>query len=236
MAAADRSNEAIMRIVMLFVSLAVLGGGGYLAWDKFHERQRLLKEIEARERVIDRLTRTTRVAQAMLTRRFEEDGRSMSEVLLVEEDQDGEPKNRTRVVVEGDVVYFDALVLKFDSALVQGGDALKGRSVLLFRRIFGEHQKPSDGVAIDETAVDGIPQVYRGDDPPSSVEVALWRDFWKYANDPKAAAAAGVRVAQGEAPYVKMEQGKLYELTLDHSGGLNIKPTRIPAIFLDQDG
>ncbi|MBI4231583.1 MAG: hypothetical protein HY608_12175, partial [Planctomycetes bacterium] len=40
--------------------------------------------------------------------------------------------------IDGDVVYVDALVVKFDDALVEAGDPLRGKSIHLFRRLFGE--------------------------------------------------------------------------------------------------
>ena len=223
------------------VLLIVLGSASFFAYERFTERQALIarqaEELKEQERIIDRLTRSTRVAQAVVVKRWTEaDGRVMSRVRFVELDEAGQELFRKDVIVEGETVYFDALVLKFDQELVGKADALKGRSVLLFRRIFGEHQRPSDGAPLDEGGVDGVPDIYRVDDEPSSIEVDWWTDFWKYANDPKTAEEAGVRVAQGEAPYTRMEEGKIYTLSLDHAGGLNIGASKVPAVLLDEDG
>ena len=35
---------------------------------------------------------------------------------------------------------------------------------------------------------------------------------------------------------MKMEEGKIYDLVLDHAGGLNIKASRVPAVLGGDDG
>jgi hypothetical protein len=138
------------------------------------------------------------------------------------------PTIERTMTLPGDEVYIDALVVTFDRKLVEAGDGLKGKSMLLFRRAFGDLQKPSDGVPLfrrDATSV--VPEVAQVDAQPGDFERELWGRFWEYANDPARAAAAGIRVAQGEAPHIKVVQGQVYKLTLRASGGLEIVP-RLP--------
>jgi hypothetical protein len=133
----------------------------------------------------------------------------------------------------GEEVYVDALVVQFERAFVERGDGLRGKSLLLFRRAFGDRQRPVDGVALFETAAGtAIPEFARVDAEPSAFERDLWTRFWTLANDPKAAAAAGVRVAQGEAPHVKAVAGQVYQLRLRAAGGLELHP-RLPAAVVD---
>lgn len=229
----------LSRITWFLVALVVLAGG-YLVWDHFTQQQRLVAEqqkvIEEKTRIVGRLTRARRVAQAIVKERaVDANGKVRSRIRFVEVDDEGKPLPAKTVEVEGEEVYFDALVLKFDHELVGSGEPGKEHSLLLFRRIFGEHQKPSDGARLDEDSKDGVPDVYRRNREPSAVEIELWNEFWSYANDPKKAAAAGVRVAQGEAPHTRMEKGKIYELTLDQSGGLNITVSELPAVLVDDE-
>ena len=58
-------------------------------------------------------------------------------------------------------------------------------------------------------------------------------DFWKLANDPKYAATKGVRLAQGESGWRDFDIGWLYTLKLESTGGLNIYPERMKAIYQD---
>ena len=130
----------------------------------------------------------------------------------------------------GEEVYVDALVVQFDRHLVEENDGTRGKSLLIFRRAFGDRQQPIDGVPLftSDAKESFIPEIARIDVAPSDFEKKIWARFWDYANDPKLAAAEGIRVAQGEAPHVKVVKGQVYKLTLRKSGGLQITP-RLPA-------
>jgi hypothetical protein len=53
----------------------------------------------------------------------------------------GEPRELS---LDGDEVYVDALVIKFEDTFVTAGDALKGKALLLFRRIFTNRRRPAE--------------------------------------------------------------------------------------------
>ncbi len=128
----------------------------------------------------------------------------------------------------GEEVYVDALVVQFERHFIDENDATRGKSLLIFRRAFGDKQQPVDGVPLFASAKESfIPEIARVDAAPGDFEKKIWARFWDYANDPKMAAAEGIRVAQGEAPHVKVVQGQVYKLTLRKSGGLQVTP-RLP--------
>ncbi len=131
----------------------------------------------------------------------------------------GEPKAFT---LRGRVAYVDALVIKFTDSYVESGDSLRGTSLCLFRRLFGEFQKPIDGFPLDTVGARPLP--YAGDDADPGFESRLWQRFWDYANDEAAATAAGVRAIHGEAPYIELRPGKAYLVELRASGGLSLRP------------
>jgi hypothetical protein len=137
------------------------------------------------------------------------------------------------MTLPGEEFYIDALVVRFDRKLVEAGDGLRGKSLLLFRRAFGDRQKPVDGVPLFRQANDSvIPEGLQVDPQPGPFEREIWTRFWDYANDPDKAQAQGIRVAQGEAPHIKAVAGQVYKLTLRASSGLEISP-RLPAAVLD---
>ena len=134
----------------------------------------------------------------------------------------GEPLGPGRELeVEGRRVYLESLVVKFEDDYVEAGDFLRGTSVCLLRRAFGENQKPSEGVPLD---LDGRrPLVYAGDEEPDPFYEELWERFWDYANDPELAREAGVRAIHGEAPFMEVRPGRSYRIELRASGGLTIR-------------
>jgi hypothetical protein len=122
----------------------------------------------------------------------------------------------------GDVIYIDNWVVKFDDEYVEHADIQRGTSLCLFRRIFSEDQKPTEGVSLDQVGM--RPQAYGRGGQMSQFERDLWKDFWEFANDPAQAAKMGIRAANGEAVSIKVREGKSYAIELRASGGLSIRP------------
>ncbi len=150
-----------------------------------------------------------------------DDGHVETSVVFQELDGSGQPLGRPRLFrLPGRQCYVDGLVVKFDDDFVQAGDALRGTSICLFRRIFGEDQAPSTGFELDPVGLGPLP--YGGDDGSPALR-ALWTRFWDFANDPDLARQAGVRAIHGEAPFIETRPGARYVIELRASGGLSLR-------------
>ncbi len=150
-----------------------------------------------------------------------------SEVQFVEVDNDGKPVDEPKQFrIHGDIVYIDNWVVKFDDKYVEQADIDRSTSLVLFRRIFGERQKPMDGYPLD--TIGARPKAYGQGDEISPFEEKIWDDFWGIANDEKKAREMGIRAAHGEAPSIKVRKGKSYKIELRASDGLSITPGNNP--------
>jgi hypothetical protein len=147
----------------------------------------------------------------------------VTEVRFVELGSDGKPiAEPKQVEVRGRFLYLESQVIKFSDEYVATADPLRGTSICLFRRVFGEQQKPVDGPELD--SVGRGPGIIRGDNVLTDEHAELWQRFWDYANDPELAREAGVRAVHGEAPFTELRAGKSYRVELRASGGLSITP------------
>lgn len=184
------------------------------------EQARRIHALEAAIRLLKVDHRLARIE--VLGQDVAESGAVTTRLRFVELDGDGKPFDAGQeLAVQGKRVYVESLVVKFDDDYVEAGDFLRGTSVCFFRRVFGEDQKPNDGTPLE---VEGRrPRVYAGDQQPDPFYDDLWKHFWRYANDPEAAAAHGVRAMHGEAPFAEIVLGKSYLLELRASGGLSIR-------------
>jgi hypothetical protein len=150
-----------------------------------------------------------------------------SEVQFVEVDNNGKPLDQPRQFrIHGDVVYIDNWVVKFDDKYIEQADIERSTSLVLFRRIFGERQKPMDGYPLD--TIGARPKAYGQGEDVSPFEEKIWDDFWGIANDEKKARELGIRAAHGEAPSIKVKKGKSYKIELRASDGLSITPGSDP--------
>jgi len=202
-----------------------------------HEQiDRLELDLEAKQREIERLDMAVRllkvdhrVAQIDVLGQegSAEAGDLVTHFSFVEIDDRGKPLEEPRVFqVEGDFIFVDSWVAKFTDEFVEMGDPLRSTSICLFRRLFGETQRPSEGFALD--SVGSRPAAYRKGGKTSELEREIWGKFWEYANDPVKAEKVGVRAAHGEAPYIKLLPGKRYKVVLRASGGLSLIPEDLP--------
>jgi hypothetical protein len=227
----------MLRTVSRLVTLSALVVGAALVLvvyrDQTGERAARVeaeRKTEQLKQVVQRLSAERRVADVIVTDQSGSAAGTKTTLLFVEYGRDGAALPARRFTVEGDVAYVDAMVIKFDGKFVEQNDPLRGRSVALFTRLYGEHQPPEKGFRIDEPG--RIPDVYRGADPyVMDFERDLWANFWKLADDEAYRKSMGVRVAQGEAVWTKFRPDQLYTLTLESNGGLNITSSPLKGIY-----
>jgi len=172
---------------------------------------KILKNIDRRARV--EVLRQTKDAQGAL----------QTTIRFTETDANGKPISVSReLTLPGQEVHFDTLVIKFEDSYVEQGDPLKGHALLLFRRIFSSTMRAEDGFVIDKEGQ--APQVYAEKLAPNDFEKDLWKRFWQLASDEKLAKEKGVRAIHGDAPYMRLEPDRVYEVSLRSTGEVIITP------------
>ena len=150
-------------------------------------------------------------------------GQVTTTIEFVELDDTGGPLDAPKQFqIQGEVVYIDGWVVKFEDQYVEQADIERGTSLLLFKRIFGSGQRPDDGHVLDEVGT--APRVYSRGRKLSDFEKKIWDDFWSLANNPAKARELGIRAAHGGAPFMKVEKGKSYRILLRASGDPTIVP------------
>jgi hypothetical protein len=212
------------RWLRLAIGAILLGLGAGVGINQFGAREvrKLTAQVEELEKektkltdFVKRVSSSRRVGQVdVLERREDGDKRPILVLRWTEIDKDGTLGAPQVVEVVGKQVYFEGMVIKFDTNLVGQGDPDRSESLVMFRRIFGELQPPETGYDVTRASA--------ARDKGKS-ETALWDQFWQIIDDPKLAMKYGIRVAQCEAPAVPMVKGQSWEVALDAAGGLNIK-------------
>lgn len=153
-----------------------------------------------------------------------DDGTLRSRVQFVETNEEGSPIGEPRQFeIDGDMVYVEYLVAKFDDQYVEQADLERGTAICLFQRIFGENQEPTDGYRLDEVGT--RPTAYARGGAISEFERQIWDDFWTIANDPVAAGRLGIRAAHGNAASIRVRPGQSYQLELRATGEFSLRPT-----------
>jgi hypothetical protein len=229
----------MVRTTLKLVLLSVLVIAGTVGLYKYEQRNSVAVQLQQEkektrqlEEIVTHLTAEQRVADIIVTDQKQVDGDLHTTLLFVEYAKDGSPLPAKRFTFEGKQAHIDAMVVIFDGRYVQSRDPLRGRSIALFTKLFGDKQTPEQAHRIDDP--DQIPQIYRGADPRvSAFEQDLWHDFWRLANDDAYRKSMGVRVAQGEGVWRDFDPGKLYTITLQTNGGLVIQSEPLKGIYAE---
>jgi hypothetical protein len=192
--------------------------------------RQLEEENRIKQEIIARLEAERRVADLLVTDQQTVGGVKTTTLLFVEYDRAGHPLPARTFTVRGENVHIDAMVIKFDHALVESGDALKGKSIALFTKIYGDAQSADSAASIDTP--NAPPDIYRGTDPRVlDFETSLWKRFWTLAYDEKARTEAGVRALGGHGVWEPLRPDTLYTLTLESDGGLNLNREPLRGVY-----
>ncbi len=225
--------KGLGRIISLCLLITIGSVGLYIYRDHFsaqHTIDQLTQDKKVLETVVKRLSSENRVAEVIVTDQHEVAGVMNTTLLFVEYAKDGRELPPKVLTVKGAYAHVDALVIKFDRELVKENDPLRGKSIALFVRAFGDQETPAEGPKIDQPGK--IPDVYQGADPRvSNYEKELWAGFWQLADDEELRKKKGVRVAQGEGPWGPFKMDRLYTLSIDADGGLNIVSQPLKGIY-----
>lgn len=148
----------------------------------------------------------------------------MTTIEFYEVNEEGAPidEQRRRFEIEGDRIYIECLVAKFEDRYIEQADLERSTAICLFQRIFGENQEPKQGYQLDE--VGSSPTSYARGGKISEFEQKIWDDFWNIASDRKKAAAIGIRAAHAIAPSTQVRKGVTYELELRSTGEFTLLP------------
>lgn len=180
-------------------------------------------EAKVLRQIIERLTADSRVAEAVVTdqRKDPKTRKIYTTIKFQEYDTNFRPLDPQYFVFSGNVIQFQSLVIRFDDYYVKKGDPLRGKSAFLFMKVFMLTSKGAE--VYDINKINEVPSGYEVNGAGGSAfERKLWRKFWRYALNPKAAGRVGVKNAQIEAPGTMFVPGMQYILKIEHDGGLRI--------------
>lgn len=186
------------------------------------EKQKQIEQLRTALRLLKvqhRLAHLEVISQAISP----QTGQLETRIRFVEVDDSGKPIDKPKeFTIEGDVVHVAALVIKFGDEYVEAGENLRGASICLFHRLYGDKQPPEKGFPLDP--VGSRPAVYQTGQQMSDWERELWKNFWEYSNNPAKARQIGIRAAHGDAVYQQLRPGKRYKVLLRSTGEFTIQP------------
>lgn len=202
---------AAFAAAVLLISIGVYRGGSAL--------HTLFAENKKLKQALTNLTDEGKIGYAkVLSQEKDSKGNVVSTTLkFVETARDNELETilKKQYTVQGDIVHFDALIVKFGNKIVMDG---KKRSLYLWRRVYGEQMSPQQGYPIEEPGAE--PQRYKDllSQLPLKHRELFWSSIWELANDPYLLAQYDVEAIYGNVTYAKLKKGLVYVFRITATG------------------
>ncbi|MDD5327204.1 MAG: hypothetical protein PHY02_05245 [Phycisphaerae bacterium] len=206
------------RVVVYIIVFACLAAMVYMGRGWFYGAatiRELLTENKQLKQAITNLTVEDQIGYAKVISQETRDGKLFTNVRFVETARDDKLKKvlEKNYTVEGDIVHFDALVVKFGDKMVMDG---KAKALYLWRRVYGENTAPENGLTIEEPGRE--PQRYKDllELLPTNERNLFWTNIW----DPDQLKEHGIKAVYGNVVYTKLRKGLVYVFKISSAGQL----------------
>ena len=198
------------------VPLAYLGRGLYYGAKTIHQ---LLAENKHLKQAITNLTSEEQIGYAKVINQETTNEQLLTTIKFVETDRDDKLKTilEKEYTIAGDIIYFDALIVKFGNKIVMDG---KTKALYLWRRVYGEKMTPEEGYAIEQPGTE--PQRYSDllKALPIKQRQMFWSNIWDLANDPDKLKEHDIEAIYGNVVYSRLREGLIYVFKVSPTGQL----------------
>jgi hypothetical protein len=219
-----------LKILPLVIIGAGLAGMAYLGREPYKAVatiQELLAENRTLKQAITNLSGEDQIGYAKVIAQETKDGELFTTLKFVETARNDKLEKilEKEFTIAGDIIHFDALIVKFGNKMVMDG---RTRALYLWRRVYGEQMTPQEGFLIEEPGTE--PQRY-GDllkTLPMKHREMFWSNIWELANDPEKLAEHDIEAIYGNAVYSKLRSGLIYVFKINSTG--QVYPEVVPDI------
>jgi len=224
----ERPKAILARLLGAVIAVAVLvmlllfGGALFYGAKTIHD---ILNENKYLKQALTNLTREEQIGYAKVLSQEIKGGKLYTTLRFAETDRG----NKSKIILtrdytlEGDVVHFDALIVTFGDKMVMDG---KAKALYLWRRVYGEHMRPSDGFPIEEPGAEPVRYKQLLDKLPTRERKMFWDAIWELAHDPDRLAQHDIKAVYGHAVYTKLQKGLVYVFKITPTG--QVYPETVP--------
>ncbi|MEN8662676.1 MAG: hypothetical protein ABF330_09315 [Lentimonas sp.] len=213
----DISGKVMAKLVAgaAILTFAIIGVSFYQSSSTIHS---LLTENHELNKAIKNLTAEEQIGYATLQSQARDVTGQLQSTVRFVQTAAGRPKeivSEQLFTITGDVIHFDALIVKFNNQYVQDG---KGRSLYLWRRIYGENNSPASGKLIELPG--DAPERYHSISKSLRMKDSdiFWEAIWELANNPEQLSEYGITAVFGNAIYSRMQEGQITLFKISPTG------------------
>lgn len=218
-------NIPVFLMVFIFLLLVVGLSKGIEGMNKYVDNQEHIKELKS---VLKQLDKRYKVAEIKSVNYNKKSDESQLEIKFYDYAKQGFVNKDQNVLIKGNDIYFDALVLNFDYSEIATGNKT---NLVLPYRIFSEDVPQEEGIRLSLTDENGVPMIYKRNENDiygmgSEQYNEHIKELMGYITDKEKARQAGIRSVYGNAVHKKMKKGDVLTIWVEQTGGLVIKKGR----------
>jgi hypothetical protein len=204
------------------VPVAYFGRGYYRGAKTIHQ---LLTDNKHLKQAITNLTDEEQIGYAKVVNQQTIDGKLLTTIKFVETARDDKLKKilEREYTIEGDIIHFDALIVKFSNKMVMDG---KTRALYLWRRVYGEKMTPEEGFPIEQPGTEPLRYSDLLEALPIKNCQMFWSNIWDLANDTKKLKQYDIEAIYGNVIYEKLTKGLIYVFKISPTG--QVTPETVP--------
>ena len=211
-----------LKILPLIIIVAVLAGMAYLGRTPYKvvaTIQELLAENKELKQALTNLKREDQIGYAKVVSQERRDGKFFTTIKFVETARNDKLKKvlEKDFTIEGDIIHFDALIVKFGDQMVMNG---KKKALYLWRRVYSENTAPEKGLIIEEPGKE--PERYNDllTLLPVKKKDLFWTSIWELANDPEKLREYDIEAVYSNVVYSRLKEGFIYVFKITATGQL----------------
>lgn len=202
---------------ILFIIPILLLVWAYTLYNSSQNFREMFLENKQLRVAVENLTTEEAVAYLKVISQEKIEGQLLTIVKFIEvfPDKKSPIRIERQYKIKGDIVYVDALIVKFEPKIVQVG---KEKALFLWRRLYDEGTSPAQAFPLN--VVSEEPQVYKEvfQRLNFTERQTFWKGIWQLADSPNALKDLGIQAIYGSAVYQKVTLGKIYEYRINRQG------------------
>jgi len=187
--------------------------------------RQLLAENKELRRAITNLTAEEQIGYAKIISQENRNGKLFTTMKFVETARNNKLEKilEKEYTIEGDIIHFDALIVKFGNKMVMDG---REKALYLWRRVYGETMAPGNGLPIEAAGLG--PQRYKDlfRNLPMKHKELFWSNIWDLANNPDNLQEYDIQAIYGNVVYSKLLPGLIYIFKISPTG--QVYPEVVP--------
>jgi len=215
----QRGGIIISLLVISALALSLYGNRDIISYFLSKPAYELINENKELKKAISNLTQESQIGYAKVISQEIRDGKMFTRLRFVETDRHDPYKKilEKEYLIEGNVVHFDAIIIKFFNQMVMDG---KERSLYIWRRIYGEKMNPENAFSIETEGKE--PERYANIFNKLSIDTRdkFWEKLWSLSDNPDQLREQGIKAIFGNVIYKRLRPNLIYVFKINNSGGL----------------